>query len=71
MNTVQLLIQQYGNMTLGMEELAKVLRYTSVKSLTNAISAGRCPVHTYRSAGRRVADIRDVAEYLDRMRESA
>lgn len=70
MTTEQWLINQYDTLTLTMPQLAKILHMKD-KSLTNAISAGRCPVHTYKSAGRRVADIRDVAAYLDSKRESA
>lgn len=68
MNTEKYLVDKYG-LIMGLVEIAEVLRM-SVKGLRNAISANRLPIHTYRHAGRRVADARDIAAYLDNNREA-
>jgi|GEM_PF-1723751 len=62
------LLGKYGRMIIGTEELKDELGYASTKSVLNAISAEAFPVKTYARGGRRVADIRDVAAYLDRAR---
>lgn len=64
---LQLLLEKYGP-TLRTWDLAHILGYESVKALQNAISAGTCPIPTYRSGKRRLADVRDVADYLDQAR---
>ncbi len=63
--TAQLLYDKYGQLTLTTDALAEVLHYKTPRVLLNAISAERCPVHTYKCGKLRVADIRDVADYLD------
>ncbi len=68
--TEQYLIDKYNSLTLTTPQLAEVL-HMKVKPLQNAISAERCPVHTYKIGKRRVADVRDVAEWMDRQRLSA
>lgn len=64
MTNLQLLIQQYGCITLDMAQLGEVLHMTP-KSVLNAASAGRLPVKTYKSGRARLANIKDIAEYLD------
>jgi hypothetical protein len=66
--TATLLFSKYESITLSSDQLAEVLHYGSSRALLNAISAERCPVHTFRAGKSRVADIRDVADYLDRAR---
>lgn len=67
----QYLIDRYKSFTLGTQELKEVAGYKTEKSVLNAISAGTFPIKTYRGGKRRYADVRDVALYLDQMRESA
>ena len=66
--TATLLHQEYGSVLLSTTQLAKVLHYKTTRVLLNAVSMGTCPVHTFRVGKCRVADIRDVAEYLDEVR---
>ena len=66
--TASLLYQEYGTLTLNTKQLARVLHYKTTRVLLNAISTGTCPVHTFKAGKNRVADIRDVADYLDRVR---
>jgi predicted site-specific integrase-resolvase len=65
----KLLYDRFG-MRLTMEQLAEALAI-SVHTLRNQISAGHIPVKTYRVQGRRFADFRDVAAYLDQCRAQA
>ena len=67
-DTAQLLYAQYGSLTVNTQQLAEILHYRSTRVLLNAISAERCPVHTFKCGKHRVADIRDIADYLDQMR---
>ncbi len=69
MTTTEYLIKTYGNITLTTKQLAEVL-HMSVGGLRDAFNCGRLPIHTYKVASRRVADVRDVAEYLDHQRDS-
>ncbi len=69
-HTAQLLYEKYGSLTLDTRQIAEVLHYRSPRVLLNAISAERCPVHTYKCGKYRVADIRDIADYLDRGRRT-
>jgi hypothetical protein len=64
MNNLQLLIQRYQNVTLSMDQLAEVL-HMAPKSVTDAAAAGRLPVATFKMGRKRLANIRDVAQYLD------
>lgn len=66
--TATLLHQEYGSLTLTTKQLAEVLHYKTTRVLLNSVSSGTCPVHTFRSGKCRVADIRDVANYLDKAR---
>ena len=67
--TAQLLFDQYGSVTLTSDQLAEVLHYKSTRVLLNAVSADRCPIRTFRMGKLRVADIRDVADFIDQRGE--
>lgn len=61
-----LVFERYGA-RLNVEQLAEVLGVTK-GALYNQFSAGTCQVKTYLDSGKRYADFRDVAAYLDAMR---
>lgn len=61
--TQMIVAEKYG-LRLSMDELAQVLKLTKV-ALYNQISAERCPIVTYTEAGKRWADYRAVADYID------
>jgi hypothetical protein len=63
------LVDRYG-LRLSVEQLGEVLDITP-GAVRNQVSAGRFPIPTYLDGGRRWADYRDVAEYLDRLRSTA
>jgi len=63
------LITRYG-VTLNMKELGEVLHYTP-KSINTLISADKFPVKTFTVRRRRLADARDVVNYLNRQRSTA
>lgn len=63
------LFNKYGP-TLDMAALADVFHNT-IGTLDNKIRSGDCPIPTYREGGHRVADIRDVATYLNHRRREA
>lgn len=63
------IVERYG-LRLNAEQLAEVMGITK-PALYNQLSAGTCPVKTYMEHGKRWSDFRDVAEYLDRCRETA
>lgn len=71
MDTVQYLLEEYKSWTINSDALAEITHMESAKCVTNAISAGRFPIPTYRANGRRVADVRAVAAYLDKQHEDA
>lgn len=62
--TSKYLLDKYG-LTLDTNALAEVCHYESRKSVLNAISRETFPVRTLLMGKRRVADYRDVANYLD------
>ena len=68
--TESYLIEKYQSLQLDARQLGEVLGMT-YKGVLNAISAERFPVHTYKCGKLRVADIRDVAAYLDAQRRPA
>lgn len=70
-DTAQLLFDTYGTLTLTTKQLAEVLHYKTTRVLLNAISAETCPVRTFKLGKIRVADVRDVAEYMDGRRAKA
>jgi hypothetical protein len=67
--TIALLFDRYGP-RLDMTQLAEVMRVEE-RTLYNQISAGTCPIKTYREGRNRFADVRDVADYLDQARALA
>ena len=70
--TEAFLLEKYGSQRLTMGELAEVLRYKTRGTIYNKVSAGTFPIPTYVGEdGRRYADARHVAEYLDQCREEA
>lgn len=69
MTTVEMLLMKYGP-TLGTKELSEVLRITPA-SIRNAISDETFPIPTYKEGKYRLADVRDVAAYMDERREGA
>ena len=67
--TTLFLLEQYGP-RLSMEQLAKVLGLAAT-TLHARIGRGELDIPTYLDGKLRWADTRDVAEYLDRMRDKA
>lgn len=63
------LIEKYG-LRLSLDQLGAELDM-SAGAIRNQISEGRFPIPTYLDQGRRWADYRDVAEYLDSQRAKA
>lgn len=68
MTTVYLL-ERYGP-RLGMEQIAEVLGM-STGTLHNRVYRGQIELATYMDGGKRYADVRDLAAYLDQMRGRA
>lgn len=64
------ILLNYGRPRIAMKELAEVLGL-SLTHVNNVAASGGLPVKTYLEGGRRWADVRDVGEYLDQMREEA
>lgn len=63
-DTSKYLLDKYG-LTLDSHALAEVCHYESNKSVLNAISRETFPIRTVLFGKRRVADYRDVANFLD------
>lgn len=59
MVTIALLFDRYGP-RMNMDQLAALMEVAPT-TLYNQISAGACPVKTYREGKQRFADVRDVA----------
>lgn len=68
--TSKYLLNKYG-LTLDTNALAEVCHYETSKSVLNAISRETFPVRTMLMGKRRVADYRDVANYLDSIYQSS
>lgn len=64
------LMLKYQRLRLTLEEVAAELGLAK-NTLYNLIAAEEFPVPTYVDGKRRYADVRDVGEYLDRMRAEA
>lgn len=64
MSNLDLLINHYGGMTMSVEQLADLL-HMKAKSILNAISADRFPIPTYKAGRIRLANVVDVAAYMD------
>ena len=67
--TQMIVAERYG-LRLDTKQLADVLGIAE-GTVRNRISAKTLGVPTYEDSGRRWADYRDVAEYIDKMREAA
>lgn len=67
--TQMIVAERYG-LRLDTKQLAEVLGLAE-GTVRNRISARTLGVPTYEDCGRRWADYRDVAEYIDRMRTTA
>lgn len=61
---------KYQKMTISLEEACAEI---GIKASTgaNQVSAGNFPIPSRKEGGRRVVDIRDLAEYLDNQRAAA
>ena len=66
--SLQMLLGQFEKIHLDVDDLAKLMNMKK-QSVFNAINGGWFPIKTFKKGKARVADIRDVAEYLDRARE--
>lgn len=67
--TTAYLLERFGP-RLGIDDLASVLGM-SKGTLHNRIYRGQIELATYLDGGKRYADVRDVADYLDLMRGRA
>lgn len=67
--TQMVLIEKHG-LRVDLERLASILE-TTAPNLRRKISEGTMEIPTYVDGGKRWADVRDVAEYLDARREQA
>jgi hypothetical protein len=68
-DTAKLLWRLYGEVLLGVPELARIFRYGSKASVHNALHKGRIKGLRIIRIGRRIfADFRDVADFLDEHR---
>ena len=67
--TQMIVVEKYG-MRLDSKQLAALLNITP-GALLNRISDGDLPIPTYKDGGKRFADYRDVAEYIDNCRSRA
>ncbi|MEN9806187.1 MAG: hypothetical protein RL756_695 [Pseudomonadota bacterium] len=67
--TTAYLLERYGP-RLGMDQIAEVLGM-STGTLHNRVYRGQIELATYMDGGKRYADVRDLAAYLDQMRGRA
>lgn len=67
--TQMIVVEKFG-LRLDTDKLAQILGQTRA-GILNQISAGSFPIKTYKESGKRWADYRDVAEYLDNCRTLA
>lgn len=67
--TQAFLVEKYGP-RLSLEQLAEVL-HRAKNTIYNQVSKGTFEIPTYLDGGKRFADMRDVANYLDACRERA
>ena len=70
--TEELLLKIYQAPTLDTEQLARIFHMQNSRVVLEAIRCGRFPVRTYKlgrhQGAPRVADVAEVAAYLDTMR---
>ncbi|HET7587854.1 MAG TPA: hypothetical protein VFL45_07225 [Gammaproteobacteria bacterium] len=69
--TEKMLFETFGTLRLNTEQLAKATGYKNSRSVLEAVRRGTFPLETCKDGKLRVADIRDVAAYLDKGRETA
>ena len=62
--TEQKLELKYGRLTMTMKQVAHEINM-EYRSLLGAISAGRFPIPTVKTGGRRIAKVADVADFID------
>lgn len=67
--TQMVLIEKYG-LRVDLDRMAEILE-TTPPNIRRKISEARFEIPTYLDNGKRWADIRDVAEYLDQRRQEA
>ncbi|MBW9336476.1 hypothetical protein FEE59_23430 [Herbaspirillum sp. RU 5E] len=64
------LVMKYERMTMTLAEVCEEISL-EVGTAHNKISAGTFPIPTRKEGRNRVADVRDVGDYLDRQRQEA
>lgn len=69
-SAAMLLAMKYNRLRLTIKEVADELGL-ACGSIHNRRSLGTFPIRTYEDGGRVFADVRDLGDYLDRMREEA
>jgi predicted site-specific integrase-resolvase len=70
MNAVLFLGLKYERLTLTLEQVCNELSI-AIGTAHNMLSAGTFPIPTRKEGRNRVADVRDLAEYIDAMRAQA
>ncbi|MDR6395343.1 hypothetical protein ACTOWA_07115 [Herbaspirillum seropedicae] len=70
MKAQMFLVMKYERMTMTLAEVCEEISL-EVGTAHNKISAGTFPIPTRKEGRNRVADVRDVGEYLDRQRQEA
>lgn len=64
------LVMKYERMTMTLAEVCDEISI-EVGTAHNKISAGTFPIPTRKEGRNRIADVRDVGEYLDKQRQEA
>lgn len=70
MKAQMFLVMKYERMTMTLTEVCEEISL-EVGTAHNKISAGTFPIPTRKEGRNRVADVRDVGDYLDRQRQEA
>jgi len=70
-DTFGFLLNKYNKMVLTLDEIGAEINRGSRKAMLGAIGNGTFPLKTRIEGGMRVADVRDVADYLDEQRNAA
>lgn len=70
MKAQMFLVMKYERMTKTLAEVCEEISL-EVGTAHNKISAGTFPIPTRKEGRNRVADVRDVGDYLDRQRQEA
>lgn len=70
MKAQMFLVMKYERMTMTLAEVCDEISL-ELGTAHNKISAGTFPIPTRKEGRNRVADVRDVGEYLDRQRQKA